>query len=116
MTKRRIIRYKRSIDKEIYPVIRKLNNRGIPTEWSCSGHGKDIAHITFAWKLTSEQKDAVEGILRESGFGDHGFDWSFQRVPLLPWVKGGTRTIVEFWIVEPIAEQVLEIERRRRNW
>lgn len=37
--------YPSGIDEEILPLVVALNNGGIPTVSSCSGHGRELGHI-----------------------------------------------------------------------
>lgn len=59
-------KYKEAIDKEIYPIIKKLNNLGYKTQYSCSGHGKK-GYISFKRKLSIKHIPTIKQELKNYG-------------------------------------------------
>lgn len=71
--------YKKSIDRPLKPIISRLNQEGLTTLYSCSGHEyPDRAYITFKSLLTKPQRTKVEDILDELNVSSTGYTWRKQ--------------------------------------
>jgi hypothetical protein len=76
MTQKKIVSYKATIDKQVYPAVVVLRNRGFEPKFSCSGHGGE-GYIKFRKVLRKPQKCAIGTILKDKGF--RALRWKDQR-------------------------------------
>lgn len=68
--------YKRAIDKPLVPIIKRLNQEGLTTLYSCSGHKyPDRAYISFKDLLTETQKNKAEELMDNLGLSGTGYTW-----------------------------------------